>query len=211
MSDTDLKTLYAKARRHIARRDERMKELTGRVGPCTLRPEASGFVILVRAIVSQLISTAAARTISARVEAVCGTGGITPTNILALSEQKLREQGLSGSKARGIRDLAERTLDGRLPVDQLPQMSDEEALTRLIEVKGIGTWTAEMYLIFSLGRLDVLPVGDFGLRDGVRVLYGLEDMPAKKRLTEIGEAWRPYRSIGTWYVWRSKGGVPQSE
>src|SRR3954470_25020444 len=138
MSDTDLKTLYAKAKRHLARRDERMKELTGRVGPCTLRPEPSGFVILVRAIVSQLISTAAARTISARVESACGPGGITPRNILVLCEQKLREQGLSGSKARGSLALAGRTLDGRLPVDQLPQMSDEEAMGRLIEVKGIG-------------------------------------------------------------------------
>lgn len=209
MSD-DRTDVYAKARRHLSRRDARLKDLTKRVGPCTLKPEPAGFVVLVRAIVAQLISTAAARTIYARIETAVGPGGVTPANILALDEQRLREQGLSGGKARGIRDLAARASDGRLPIDELPRMSDEEALGRLTEVTGIGAWTAEMYLIFSLGRLDVLPVGDFGLRDGVRLLYGLDELPGKKKLVEIAEPWRPYRSIGTWYLWRSKGAVPQS-
>ena len=211
MSEVDQKAVYAKARRHLARRDVRMKELTAHVGPCTLKPEPAGFVVLVRSIVAQLISTKAARTISARVEAACGPAGITPASLLALGELKLREQGLSGGKARGILDLAARAADGRLPVERLPEMSDEEAMGRLIEVQGIGAWTAEMYLIFSLGRLDVLPVGDFGLRDGVRQLYGLEGMPGKAKLTELAEPWRPYRSVATWYVWRGRGFVPQSE
>jgi DNA-3-methyladenine glycosylase II len=205
-----LTALYTKARRHLDRRDARLKTLTKKVGPCTLKPEAAGFAVLVRAIVAQLISSAAARTISARIERLVGPAGITPQGILALDEQRLREQGLSGSKARGILDLAARASDGRLPIDELPQMSDEEAMRRLTEVRGIGAWTAEMYLIFSLGRMDVLPVGDFGLRDGVRQLYELEGLPGKKQLTELAEPWRPYRSVATWYVWRGRGGVPQS-
>lgn len=211
MSDTDRAATYQKARRHLARRDPRMKELTAKVGPCTLRPDPAGFVVLARAIVAQLISTPAARTIYGRLEAAAGAAGVTPASVLALDEQKLRGLGLSGGKARSLRDLAERSLDGRLPIDELPHMSDEEAMGRLIEVRGIGVWTAEMYLIFGLGRTDVLPVGDFGLRDGVRQLYGLEDMPGKSRLTEIAEPWRPYRSIATWYIWRGRGFVPQSE
>jgi DNA-3-methyladenine glycosylase II len=211
MSDHDLSDVYSKARRHLARRDPRLKQLTNKVGPCTLRPEAAGFVVLVRAVVAQLISTPAARTIFARLEAAVGAAGVTPSGILALDEQRLRDQGLSGAKARGIRDLAQRASDGRLPIDELPRMSDDEAMARLTEVSGIGAWTAQMYLIFSLGRTDVLPVGDFGLRDGVRLLYGLEELPGKKKLTEIAEPWRPYRSIGTWYLWRGRGFVPQSE
>ena len=158
---------------------------------------------------AQLISTAAAKTISARIESA--TGGITPANVLALGEEKLRSQGLSGAKARSLLDLAARTSDGRLPVDRLGEMSDDEAMDRLTEVRGIGTWTAEMYLIFSMGRLDVLPVGDFGLRAGVRQLYKLDELPNKKKLLELGEPWRPYRSVATWYVWRGRGAVPQSE
>jgi DNA-3-methyladenine glycosylase II len=202
---------YQKARRHLSRRDPILKELIGKVGACTLRPESAGFAVLARAIVAQLISTAAARTISGRLDAAVGAEGITPSSILALDEQRLRSLGLSGGKARSLRDLAARVADGRLPIDELPTMSDEESRERLVAVVGIGPWTAEMYLIFSLGRMDVLPVGDLGLRDGVRQLYGLDDLPGKARLTEIAEPWRPYRSVATWYVWRSRGAVPQSE
>jgi DNA-3-methyladenine glycosylase II len=211
MSDNDLAAVYQKARKHLARRDPRLKEMISRVGTCTLRPDPGGFAVLVRAIIAQLISTAAARTIGGRLEALVGPAGLTPDAILALDEQRLRSVGLSGAKARSLLDLAARSADGRLPVDDLPKMSDEEAMGRLVEVRGIGVWTAEMYLIFSLGRLDILPVGDLGLRDGVRQLYELDDLPGKARLTEIAEPWRPYRSVATWYVWRGRGAVPQSE
>jgi DNA-3-methyladenine glycosylase II len=209
MSDT-LAAAYRKARRHLAR-DARLKGLIDRVGPCTLVPDDAGFVVLARAIVAQLISTPAARTIYGRLEAAAGAAGVTPASVLALGEEKLRSLGLSGGKARSLLDLSQRASDGRLPIDELPALTDEECMGRLVEVRGIGAWTAEMYMIFGLGKLDVLPVGDFGLRDGVRQLYGLEDLPGKAKLTEIAEPWRPYRSVATWYVWRGRGYVPQSE
>lgn len=202
---------YRKARRHLSRRDPVLKALTAHVGPCTLRPDSGGFLMLTRAIVAQLISTRAAATIYARVQAVVGTAGLTPEAVLAAGEQVLRGCGLSGSKALAVTDLARRVADGVLPLDRLPALPDEEVIAHLVPVRGIGTWTAQMYLIFSLGRLDVLPVADFGLRAGVRDAYGLDDLPGRARLTELAEPWRPYRSVATWYFWRSRGFVPQSE
>lgn len=211
MNDTDFTALSRKARKHLARRDPRMKTITDHVGACTLVPGPGGFDVLVRSIVAQLISTAAARTIYARIEALVGEAGVTPEAILAMTEEKLRAVGLSGGKTASIRDLAARISDGRLPLDELPGLGDSEAISKLTAVRGIGVWTAEMYLIFGLGRTDVLPVGDLGLRDGVRVLYELDALPNKALLTELGEPWRPYRSIATWYFWRSRGAVPKSE
>jgi DNA-3-methyladenine glycosylase II len=211
MIDTNRAALYRKAARHLARRDPVLKTLLDGVGPCTLQVNPGGFVVLVRAIISQMISTAAALTIAARLEALLGEAGVTPDALIKQGEEKIRSVGLSGSKARGLLDLAARVKDGRLPLDQLPEMSDEEATARLVEVRGIGVWTAEMYLIFSLGRPDVLPVGDLGLRAGVQERYALESLPGRAVLREIAEPWRPYRSIATWYIWRSRGGVPQSD
>jgi DNA-3-methyladenine glycosylase II len=205
-----LTALSAKARRHLARRDPVMKAMTAVVGRCTLQPGGEPFVVLVRSIIAQLISTKAACSIYARVLSATGETGVTPSGMLGLGEQRLREQGLSLVKARAILDLAARGSDGRLPLDRLDELSDEDIVARLIEVPGIGRWTAEMFLIFALGRPDVLPIGDFGLRAGVRDWYKLEDLPGAKQLREIGAVWQPYRSIGTWYVWRSRGAVPQS-
>lgn len=110
-----------------------------------------------------------------------------------------------------MHDLARRALNGDLPLEAFPGMSDEEIIAKLVEVRGIGQWTAEMCLIFALGRMDVLPVDDFGFRAGVMQSYGLAEMPERAALREMGETWRPYRSIATWYFWRSRGGVPQSK
>jgi DNA-3-methyladenine glycosylase II len=200
-----------KARRSLMRRDAVLKEVIRRVGPCTLQPEGNAFHILVRAIVSQLISTKAAKTISGRVETAVGLLGLTPEGITALSEETLRGCGLSRNKALAMHDLAQRTLNGALPLDTFGDMADDEVIAKLVEVRGIGRWTAEMYLIFALGRLDVLPVDDFGFRAGVKESFGMAEMPGRKELQELGEKWRPYRSIATWYFWRSRGGVPQSE
>lgn len=208
MTDTLSRTL-AKARRHLSRRDTVLKELTVLVGPCTLTPGGNPFGILARSIVAQLISTKAAASISARVEAAAG-GALTPEAILKLGESGLRPLGLSAAKAQAILDLAQRATDGRAPLDKLGEMSDEEIANCLTEVRGIGVWTAEMFLIFGLGRLDVLPVGDFGLRAGVKDRYRLDDLPGASKLREIAGSWAPYRSIGTWYIWRSRGLVPQS-
>jgi DNA-3-methyladenine glycosylase II len=174
----------------------------GRVGPCTLAPGGDRFAALVRAVVAQMISTAAARTIFARLEAAVGC--LTPEALLAAGQERLRGMGLSGAKARGLADLAAHVTDGRLPLERLDEMADEEVIARLVPVRGIGRWTAEMFLIFSLGRLDVLPVDDFGLRAGVRDEYRLPELPSAKELRTLAEPWRPYRSIGTWYFWKSR-------
>src|SRR5437660_405483 len=183
---------YRKAQRHLARRDPILKRLIAGVGPCTLWHEPSRFAALVRSIISQQISTKAARA------------------ILALSDEGLRAAGLSANKARSLRDLSEKVHSGLVPLDEIHALEDEDVIARLVPVRGIGRWTAQMFLIFSLGRLDVLPVDDLGLRAGVRDVYALAELPDKASLIERGEAWRPYRSIATWYFWRSRGSVPQS-
>jgi DNA-3-methyladenine glycosylase II len=199
---------FLRARRHLARKDPVLRDVIGRVGPCTLEAAGDRFAALVRAVVAQMISTAAARTIFARLETVVGR--LTPEAFLAAGEERLRGAGLSGTKARGLADLAAHVTDGRLPLERLDELADEEVIARLVPVRGIGRWTAEMFLIFSLGRLDVLPVDDFGLRAGVRDEYGLKELPGRAALRELAEGWRPYRSVATWYMWRSRGFVPQS-
>ena len=201
--------MFTKAQRHLSRRDPVLKRLIKQIGPCTLQHDPDGFGVLVRAIVSQMISSKAARAISGRlVEAI---GELRPANLLKAKEETLRGVGLSATKVHAMRDLAEKVQSGAVPLDQLAEMPDEEVIALLVPVRGIGRWTAEMFLIFSLGRFDVLPVGDFGLREGVRRQYGLEEHPGKKELVELAEPWRPYRSIATWFLWRSFGPVPQSE
>jgi DNA-3-methyladenine glycosylase II len=212
MADSSFVALQRKARRHLARRDPVLKALIAAVGDCTLEPAGGdSFVVLVRSVVSQLISTAAARTISGRILAAAGPEGITPATLLALGEEKLRQQGVSGAKARTILDLAARTRDGTLPLADFSGLDDERVIAHLTAVRGIGTWTAEMFLIFCLGRPDVLPVGDLGLRAAVQEHFQLAALPGKVELRQLAEPWRPYRSIATWYLWRSRGGVPQSK
>ena len=201
---------HARACRHLRKCDPVLETLIAAVGPCTLEPGGDPFTILVRSIVAQLISTAAARTVYARLEAAVGEAGMTPSAVVALGHDDIRKQGLSNAKSQGILDLAARSLDGRLALDRLAEMGDADILTQLVAVRGIGVWTAEMFLLFGLGRPDVLPVGDLGLRAGVQTRYALEALPNAAELRRIAEPWAPYRSIATWYLWRSRGLVPQS-
>jgi 3-methyladenine DNA glycosylase/8-oxoguanine DNA glycosylase len=129
---------------------------------------------------------------------------------LLASEESLRGAGLSAGKVRALRDLATKVHRGEVPLSEFPKLPDEEVIARLLPVHGIGRWTAEMFLIFSLGRMDVLPMADYGLRAGIRRAYALEDLPDMAQLLELAERWRPYRSVATWYIWRSLGFVPQS-
>jgi DNA-3-methyladenine glycosylase II len=202
--------VYHKARRHLARRDAVLKGLIAGVGPCTLRPEPDHFALLARSIIAQQISTKAAQSIGAKVLKALGRRGLTPRAVLAQPDERLRAAGLSSNKLRSLRDLSEKVHSGEVPLHELHALPDEEVIEKLLPVRGIGRWTAQMFLIFSLGRLDVLPVDDFGLRVGVRRHYGLGELPNRSYLTERAEPWRPYRSVATWYVWRSLGGVPQS-
>lgn len=187
-----------------------MKRLIRAIGPCTLRTEDDHFAILARSIIAQQISSKAAIAIGARVVKALGRGGLKAKNILRANEADLRAAGLSANKLAALRDLAEKCVTRAVPLKKLAGMEDEKVIETLIPVRGIGRWTAEMFLIFSLGRLDVLPVGDYGLRAGVQKQYTLGDLPDKATLTELTEPWRPYRSIGTWFIWRSFGNVPQS-
>ena len=201
--------LYATARRHLGRRDPVLRRLMTAVGPCRLRPDPDHFLVLVRTVISQMISTTAAHSVFARLE--YSLGRVTPGTVLVAGETALRAAGLSRTKAGAILDLAARVRSGELPLDDLAGRDDDEVAGLLLPVRGVGVWTVEMFLMFSLGRQDVLPVGDFGLRAGVRDAYGLAEMPDAADLRARAEPWRPYRTVATWYFWRSRGFVPQSE
>jgi DNA-3-methyladenine glycosylase II len=189
---------------HVRASDPVMRRLIEAVGPFTLRPERTRrFSVLARAIISQQVSTAAARTIRGRLESLLAPGRLEPEGIARLDESQLRSVGLSRQKASYLLDLAQKALDGTVRLDRIGRLSDEAVIEMLTQVKGIGRWTAEMFLIFSLGRLDVLPVDDLGVRAAIKDLYGLDDLPDKKTCVEIAAPWRPFATIGSWYCWRS--------
>jgi DNA-3-methyladenine glycosylase II len=198
-----------RARRYLARRDPVLKQVIVSVGACSLLPAQNRFHALVRSIISQQISTRAAAAIATRLETTLARSGISPRALERLSVEKLRGVGLSAAKIQSLLDLAVRVRNGSVPLHNLDDLADEDVIEKLTPVRGIGRWTAEMFLIFSLGRLDVFPIADLGLRAGVRKHYGLDELPDKAYLFRLGESWRPYRSIGTWYIWRSLKAEPQ--
>lgn len=196
---------YAKARRHLMRGDRKLADLMKRHGPCGLA-SARGmdrFAGLVRSIVSQQLSAKAADTIHGRVLAALGNRGATPAAILDTPEDTLRACGLSRAKIASVRDLAAKVGDGTLALDALDALDDERVIEAMTAVRGIGRWSAEMFLIFRLGRPDILPVGDVGVQRAMRTLYGLRKHPSPARMTELARPWRPYRSVACWYLWRS--------
>jgi DNA-3-methyladenine glycosylase II len=201
-------TDFGKVQRYLARRDPVLKKLAAQVGPCRLEPNPDHFAVLARSIVSQQISAKAAISISAKLLLTLAPATLRPAAILATGEQALRGAGLSTGKTKSLRDLAEKVHSGVVPLDDLPALPDEEVIARLLPVHGIGRWTAEMFLIFALGRMDILPVADLGLRSGVQKHWGLKELPDRATLTALAEAWRPWRSVATWYVWQSFGPTP---
>ena len=166
------------------------------------RPRRTHFAELVRAICFQQLAGAAARTIHGRLEAALD-GDVTPEAVLALPVETMRAAGLSANKTASIRDLAERVLAGEVELDRVARLSDEKIVSELTLVRGIGRWTAEMFLMFQLGRLDVWPVGDLGVRKGYGIIHGLPDMPTAKELEVLGDPLHPYRSLAAWYCWRA--------
>ena len=197
---------YTRARRLLMRRDPVLGKAIKQIGPCLLaeRQRKDHLTALVGSIVSQQLSTKAAATIFGRLVALFpGTVIPSPAAIAALDDQTLRSVGLSGQKVSYLRDLCARLSDGRLTLDDLDTLDDEEVIARLVAVKGFGRWTAEMFLMFRLHRPDVLPVGDLGIVNAVQRLYGLRKRPDPKRLMKLGEPWRPYRSVACWYLWQS--------
>jgi DNA-3-methyladenine glycosylase II len=197
---------YTRARKLLMRRDPVLGTAIKQIGPCRLadRQRKDHLTALVGAIVSQQLSTKAAATIFGRLAALFPDNVIPGHQAIAgFDDQTLRSVGLSGQKVSYLRDLCARLNDGRLVLDDLDLLNDEEVIERLIAVKGFGRWTAEMFLMFRLHRPDVLPVGDLGIVNAVQRLYRLRKRPDPKRLLKLGEPWRPYRSVACWYLWQS--------
>ncbi len=193
--------------KHLRDADAVMAAIVGRCGPCPLKARRNYFEILVCSIVSQQISVKAAETISGRLRALAG-GKVTPETIGALSAERMREAGISRQKASYLGDLASKWGDGPVDPSRFGKMTDEEIIAALTRIKGIGRWTAEMFLIFCLRRLDVLPVGDLGFRAALKKEYRLRKEPDARRIEAIASKWRPYRSVATWYLWASLGNQP---
>jgi DNA-3-methyladenine glycosylase II len=201
---------YARARRLLLRRDPILAAIIRKHGACGLAAaqRADHFSALVRAIVGQQLSTKAAATIHRRLVDLVPSGRTTSASIACVDDEKLRAVGLSRQKSAYLRDLCVKVDDGTVRLDALERMSDEEVIEELTRVKGIGRWTAEMFLMFRLHRPDVLPVGDLGIVNAVKNAYGLRKKPTADRIMKIGEAWRPYRSVASWYLWRSLDNEP---
>ena len=197
----------AEAIKHLSTGDEKLKLLIAETAPFQVDQDhlQSPYEALLEAIVYQSISGKAAATIFARIKALSATGRApTPQEILKLRKQTLRKAGLSNAKAVAMKDLAKKTIEGIVPtLEEAQKISDEELIKRLTSVRGIGAWTVEMFLIFRLGRPDVLPIHDLGVKKGWSITYKKKHMPKPKELLAFGERWRPYRTVASWYMWRA--------
>jgi len=192
--------------RELCRADRRLAKVIRKVGPFpTKKPKPQHpYAVLLKAIVYQQLAGKAAAAIFGRVTALGANSFPTPEEIIALDETKLRKAGLSRQKIAAVKDLAAKTIDGTVPsLKEIRRMSEEQILERLTRVRGIGEWSVQMFLMFQLGRPDILPIQDYGIRKGFQQLYGLDDVPKPKAVLEHGERWRPYRSIASWYLWRA--------
>jgi len=194
--------------------DARLGQLVQRIGPCTLKPRKSRapFEALVQSIIYQQLHAAAAAAILGRVKALYPARRFPePEDVLATSDNLLRSAGLSKSKIAALKDLADKTVSGLVPNRKtIQRLSDSEIIERLTTIRGIGPWTVEMLLIFTLGRPDVLPVTDYGVRKGFALTYGWKQLPKPKELLDAGEKWRPYRTTAAWYFWRALNIVTMS-
>ena len=205
---------YVKARRTLMRRDPVLANAIKQIGPCLMadRQRKDHLSALVGSIVSQQLSTKAAATIFGRFVAQFPDNHIpNAPAIAALDDATLRTVGLSGQKVSYLRDLSARIIDGRLNLDELEMLPDEQVIERLIAVKGFGRWTAEMFLMFRLHRPDILPIGDLGIQNAIQRLYKLRKRPNPKRMMQLGEHWKPYRSVASWYLWQTLRNEPLSK
>jgi DNA-3-methyladenine glycosylase II len=193
---------------HLRRADPTLAGIIEAVGPFALQPRDGSYRMLARAIFFQQLAGPAARAILNRVLALIGTDDesfFTPEQFLAAGDEQLRAAGLSRQKLAYLRDLSEKFASGQLSDGEFADADDEDVIRRVTSVKGIGRWTGEMFLIFSLGRPDVLPVDDLGVRRAFQQAYRLPELPSPEEMARIAEPWRPYRTVGTWYMWRSLG------
>src|SRR5687768_1194859 len=205
---------WREAEAHLRAASPHLGRAIDLVGPCTLAPRKDYFVVLCKAIFTQQISTAVATVLFGRFRDEFPSRRPTPRLVLDAMNGDAGDTafagcGLSRQKRAYVRDLAEHFATSQIPTRKLAAMSDEEVIDALTRVKGIGRWTAEMFLIFTLNRPDVLPVDDLGLQQGAQKIFGLKKVPDKKALVKLGEPWRPYRSIATWYIWRASAKMAQ--
>jgi DNA-3-methyladenine glycosylase II len=196
---------YRRAVTHLKRADPRLAAVIERVGPCRFAARAEGthFEAVARAIVFQQLSGKAAGTIHRRFHGLFGDRAPEPAELLGAPDEDLRAVGLSRQKIGYLRDLADRVGSGDVPLDHIETLDDEAAIAALTRVKGVGRWTAQMFLMFRLGRPDVLPELDLGVQKGIQLAYGKRALPAPKDVLRIGKPWAPWRSVASWYLWRS--------
>lgn len=196
-----------KALKALKKADKELAYVIKQVGPCTLKPDdiQSPFDALAESIVYQQLTGKAAGTIFGRVKAIfADSGGMTAASVIKTPVEILRAAGCSNAKAVALIDLAEKTVSGVVPtMEQLELMSDDEIIERLVQIRGVGKWTVEMMLIFRLGRMNVMPVTDYGIRKGFQLTYRLDDLPAPRQILAHSEIWQPYRTIASWYMWRA--------
>jgi DNA-3-methyladenine glycosylase II len=193
--------------RFLCKKDKKLAKIIKLAGPFPVihDPQRTPFIALVRAVVYQQLTGKAASTILKRVLALFpGKKFPAPEDLIAIPAENLRNAGLSWSKATSIKDIAAKTVEGVIPDSrQIKKLTDEEIMERLCQVRGVGPWTVEMFLMFTLGRTDILPCSDYGVRKGYMIAYGLKEMPSHKELLALGEKWKPYRSVASWYMWRA--------
>ncbi|HXG47189.1 MAG TPA: DNA-3-methyladenine glycosylase [Methylomirabilota bacterium] len=202
--------MHAAAEQHLIEADRTLGHLIRRVGPCRLEAKSSGdaqgpFIALVEAVAHQQLTGKAAATILGRFRALFPAGRFPrPAQLLAVEEERLRAAGFSRAKIKALKDIAAKSIDGTVPSTKaIARLEDEAIIARLTTIHGVGRWTVEMLLIFHLGRPDVLPVDDYGVRKGFALTFRRPDLPTKAEILARGERWRPYRSVASWYLWRA--------
>lgn len=196
--------------RHISTHDKKLAEVITACGPCRLKPHSDHYGELVGSIVGQQLSAKAAGAIWRRVLDLFDGHMPTPEELIKVDSQTLRDVGLSWAKVRYVKDLAEHVIDGRLDLTHIATMPNDQLIEQLTAVAGIGQWSAHMYMLFGLGRLDILPVGDLGIRKAIQKLYGLNELPSSEQIITIANqnGWHPYESIASWYLWQSLDNNP---
>ncbi len=199
------------AEKYLSKHDKKLAPIITASGPCRIKPHTDHYGELVGSIVGQQLSSKAAATIWKRVLDLFRGQMPTPAELIKIKDQKLRDAGLSWAKVKYVKDLAQHILDGRLDLDHIATMPNEQVIEQLTAVKGLGEWSAHMFMMFGLGRLDILPVGDLGIRKAAMNLYGLKEMPAPEQLITISNKnhWHPYESVASWYLWQSLDNNPQ--
>lgn len=190
------------ALKHLREQDKVLRKVIATAGDFTLKPKRDRFAMLVQSIISQQISTSAATSIRRRLMELLAPEKVSAAALLKYSPEQLREAGVSPQKAGYILDLCRCVTDGTVKLNQIGRLTDEKVIEELTKIRGIGVWTAQMFLMFSLGRPDVFPVGDLGIRNGIGKMYGFDERPSEAECLEIASRWAPYRTIASWYCWR---------